>query len=83
MIYENMKFCEFWSYEKVLASHIFINELNMPCCTIEKEYALGAAGQLRTVSRRSSNLWRSRTFPGREVKMKVTDKPYRFHRQKA
>ena len=47
-IYENMKFCEFWSYEKVLASHIFINELNIPCCTIEKEYALGAAGQLRT-----------------------------------
>lgn len=48
VIYENMKFCEFWSYEKVLASYIFINELNIPCCTIEKEYALGAAGQLRT-----------------------------------
>ena len=48
IIYENMKFCEFWSYEKVLASHIFINELNIPCCTIEKEYALGAVGQLRT-----------------------------------
>mgnify|MGYP004629177315 FL=1 len=48
VIYENMKFCEFWSYEKVLASHIFINELNIPCCTIEKEYALGAVGQLRT-----------------------------------
>ena len=48
VIYENMKFCEFWSYEKVLASHIFINELNFPCCTIEKEYALGAVGQLRT-----------------------------------
>ena len=48
VIYENMKFCEFWSYEKVLASHIFVNELNIPCCTIEKEYALGAVGQLRT-----------------------------------
>ena len=48
IIYENMKFCEFWSYEKVLASHIFTNELNIPTCTIEKEYALGAAGQLRT-----------------------------------
>ena len=48
IIYENMKFCEFWSYEKVLASHIFINELHIPCCTIEKEYALGAVGQLRT-----------------------------------
>ena len=48
IIYENMKFCEFWSYEKVLASHIFINELHIPTCTIEKEYALGAVGQLRT-----------------------------------
>jgi benzoyl-CoA reductase/2-hydroxyglutaryl-CoA dehydratase subunit BcrC/BadD/HgdB len=48
IIYENMKFCEFWSYEKVLASHIFLNELHIPCCTIEKEYALGAVGQLRT-----------------------------------
>ncbi len=48
VIYENMKFCEFWSYEKVLAAHIFTNELNFPCCTIEKEYALGAVGQLRT-----------------------------------
>ena len=48
IIYENMKFCEFWSYEKVLQNHIFTNELHIPCCTIEKEYALGAAGQLRT-----------------------------------
>ena len=48
IIYENMKFCEFWSYEKVLASHIFTNEMHIPCCTIEKEYALGAVGQLRT-----------------------------------
>jgi benzoyl-CoA reductase/2-hydroxyglutaryl-CoA dehydratase subunit BcrC/BadD/HgdB len=36
IIYENMKFCEFWSYEKVLASHIFANELHIPTCTIEK-----------------------------------------------
>ena len=48
IIYENMKFCEFWSYEKVMESNIFTNELGIPVCTIEKEYALGAAGQLRT-----------------------------------
>ena len=48
VIYDNMKFCEFWSYEKVLAHHIFTNELGIPTCTIEKEYALGAVGQLRT-----------------------------------
>ena len=48
VIYENMKFCEFWSYEKVLASHILTEEMGVPCCTIEKEYALGSIGQLRT-----------------------------------
>lgn len=48
VIFENMKFCEFWSYEKVLASNIFANELHIPCCTIEKEYVMGAVGQLRT-----------------------------------
>ena len=48
IIYENMKFCEFWSYEKVLASHSMIEENGIPCATIEKEYALGSVGQLRT-----------------------------------
>lgn len=48
VIFESMKFCEFWSYEKVLANHIFTNEKHIPCCTIEKEYSLGAVGQLRT-----------------------------------
>ena len=48
VVYENMKFCEFWSYEKVLASHILTEEMGVPCCTIEKEYALGSIGQLRT-----------------------------------
>ena len=48
VVYESMKFCEFWSYEKVLASHVLQNELGVPCCTIEKEYALGSIGQLRT-----------------------------------
>ena len=48
IIYENMKFCEFWSYEKVLASHIMSEENGIPCATIEKEYALGSVGQLRT-----------------------------------
>ena len=48
IIYESMKFCEFWSYDKILANHIFTEEFDVPCCTIEKEYALGSVGQLRT-----------------------------------
>lgn len=48
IICESMKFCEFWSYEKVLSAHVLQNERGIPCCQIEKEYTLGAAGQLRT-----------------------------------
>ena len=48
IILQNMKFCEFWSYEKVLQNYILLNELHIPCCTIEKEYAIGSIGQLRT-----------------------------------
>ena len=48
IVYESMKFCEFWSYEKVLASHVLSQERGIPCCTIEKEYTLGSVGQLRT-----------------------------------
>lgn len=48
VVYENMKFCEFWSYEKVLGSFVLQSEMGVPCCTIEKEYALGSVGQLRT-----------------------------------
>ena len=48
IIIENMKFCEFWSYEKVLGSYLMINERSIPCCTIEKEYVVGSAGQPRT-----------------------------------
>ena len=43
-----MKFCEFWSYEKVLSTQVLGSEMGIPVCTIEKEYALGAVGQLRT-----------------------------------
>lgn len=48
VIYEQMKFCEFWSYERVLANHIFNEDYDIPCLGIEKEYTLASAGQLRT-----------------------------------
>ncbi|MGL4370106.1 MAG: 2-hydroxyacyl-CoA dehydratase family protein [Spirochaetota bacterium] len=48
VIYEQMKFCEYWGFERTLAAHILSNEMNIPCCTIEKDYTLISAGQLRT-----------------------------------
>lgn len=48
IIIQNMKFCEFWSYEKVMQSYIMVQEKGIPVCQIEKEYVLSSQGQLRT-----------------------------------
>ena len=48
VIYENMKFCEFWSYEKVLASHILTEEMGVPTVCVDRQYTGSASGQLRT-----------------------------------
>jgi len=48
VIYQALKFCEFWGYEKPLASHVLTNEYNIPTVTIDKNYTLDSAGQIRT-----------------------------------
>lgn len=48
ILIEQMKFCEFWSYERVMGNHIYAEEMGIPTLGIEKEYTLGSAGQLRT-----------------------------------
>lgn len=48
VVFETMKFCEFWGYERVLASYILSNEMDIPCCTVEHDYILSGQGQLRT-----------------------------------
>lgn len=49
VIYEQAKFCEFWSYERTLVSHILMDELGIPCISIDREYTVKAAsGQLMT-----------------------------------
>ena len=48
VIYDQMKFCEFWSYERVLGVHILSEEMGIPTMGIEREYTISSAGQLRT-----------------------------------
>ncbi len=42
------KFCEYWSYERVIDSFILQRDFGIPVCSIEKEYINTASGQLRT-----------------------------------
>jgi benzoyl-CoA reductase/2-hydroxyglutaryl-CoA dehydratase subunit BcrC/BadD/HgdB len=48
VIFEAMKFCEYWGFERTLASHILTNEMDIPCCSIERDYTISSSGQLRT-----------------------------------
>lgn len=48
VIYLQMKFCEYWSYERVLGVHVLNDEMGIPTIGLEKEYDLSSAGQLRT-----------------------------------
>lgn len=48
IIIEQMKFCEYWSYERVISNILLREDFGIPVCSIEKEYNNGAFGQLRT-----------------------------------
>lgn len=42
------KFCEYWSYERVINTVVLQRDFGYPVCSIEKEYINSASGQLRT-----------------------------------
>ena len=48
IIYEQMKFCTYWSYERALASHIMQDEYHIPTLSIDRPYMSRSSGQLRT-----------------------------------
>ena len=48
IIYENVKFCDFWGFERALASHIQYEEYGHPVLTIDRPYNAKTSGQLRT-----------------------------------
>ena len=47
-IYEQMKFCTYWSYERTMASHIMPDEYGIHVLSIDRPYIAGQSGQLRT-----------------------------------
>lgn len=48
IIYEQLKFCEYWGYERALASHVMANDYGIPAVSIDRQYTASASGQLRT-----------------------------------
>ena len=48
LIVVSNKFCEYWSYERVIDTVVMKRDFGIPVCSIEKEYINSASGQLRT-----------------------------------
>ena len=48
IIVASNKFCEYWSYERVIDTVVLRRDFGYPVCSIEKEYINSASGQLRT-----------------------------------
>ena len=48
IIYEQMKFCDFWGFERALVSHIMSSERGWPVLSIDRPYNARSSGQLRT-----------------------------------
>lgn len=48
ILYEQIKFCEYWGYERALASHIMNDEYGIPSASVDRQYTASSSGQLRT-----------------------------------
>ena len=48
VMYEQLKFCEYWGYERALASYVMNNDYGVPTAAVDRQYTASASGQLRT-----------------------------------
>ena len=48
IIYEQIKFCDYWGYERTLASHVMNTEFGYPVLSLDRPYMARGSGQLRT-----------------------------------
>ncbi len=48
IIYEQMKYCDYWGFERALVSHIMSSEMGWPILSIDRLYNNRSSGQLRT-----------------------------------
>ena len=48
IIYEQMKYCDYWGFERALVSHVMAEEYGWPVLSIDRLYNNGYSGQLRT-----------------------------------
>lgn len=48
IIFEQIKFCDPWAYERTVASHVLRQDYGYPVLSVDRPYAIGSSGQMRT-----------------------------------
>jgi benzoyl-CoA reductase/2-hydroxyglutaryl-CoA dehydratase subunit BcrC/BadD/HgdB len=48
IIYQQIKFCDPWAYERMLGSHILHEDYGYPVLSVDRPYNISASGQMRT-----------------------------------
>jgi benzoyl-CoA reductase/2-hydroxyglutaryl-CoA dehydratase subunit BcrC/BadD/HgdB len=48
IIYEQMKFCDPWAYERMIGTQVLRDEYGYPVLAVDRPYSIGASGQMRT-----------------------------------
>jgi benzoyl-CoA reductase/2-hydroxyglutaryl-CoA dehydratase subunit BcrC/BadD/HgdB len=48
IIYEQMKYCDYWGFERALVTHVMSEEYGWPVLSIDRLYITNNSGQLRT-----------------------------------
>jgi benzoyl-CoA reductase/2-hydroxyglutaryl-CoA dehydratase subunit BcrC/BadD/HgdB len=48
LIYQQIKFCDYWGYERASAFHVMREEYGYPVLSVDHPYVVGSSGQLRT-----------------------------------
>ncbi len=48
LIYEQIKFCDYWGYERASAFHVMQEEYGWPVLSVDRPYSVRSSGQLRT-----------------------------------
>ncbi len=48
VLYEQLKFCEYWGYERALATQVLNEDYGVPAVSLDRQYTASSSGQLRT-----------------------------------
>jgi len=48
IIYEQVKFCDPWAYERMVGSHVLNDDFGYPVLSVDRPYNIGTSGQMRT-----------------------------------